>query len=259
MVDRVLTGAWVFLASMRMQARAMRSSQPAVMVSLVQPTVLLLLVGGVQHPTEHSATAAVVGVFLTSLWASTIWSAGGILRREVGQGTLAATLSGVRSPYLVLSGKCLGATLVTGAAIAASTVAGALLLRLPVRLDNPGWLAAGVAVVVFSGTGLGMILTSLFLLTRHGPQLSSALMYPVFILGGLLIPLGVLPVWLRWMALLLSFRWAREFMVGAATGSVRLRTLGVAATLGVGYLLVARVAFARVLHRGRGRGTLELV
>src|SRR5437762_10964880 len=104
MVDRILDGLWVVLTSMRMQVRDMRSSQPALMTSVIQPAVLLLLVGGAQHPVGQSATAAVVGVVLTSLWASTIWAAGGILRREQFQGTLAATLTGIRSSFLVLTG-----------------------------------------------------------------------------------------------------------------------------------------------------------
>ncbi len=256
MGERLADGLWVLTSSARMQARALLSSQPALVVSVIQPAVLLVAVVLTRRPTGAAAEAAVLGVVLTSLWASTIWSAGGILRRERALGTLAAALTGVRSPWLVLGGKCLAATLLSGTATAVTAVAVAVLLGLPAAGYGAGALIVGCLVVVLSGTGLGTLLASLFLLTRHGPQLSSALMYPVFILGGMLIPPELLPLWLRWVALLFSFRWVELFLL---TGGTRWGQLGVAALLGLGYLALARVAFARVLRRARDRGTIELV
>jgi ABC-2 type transport system permease protein len=254
----VIDGLWVLWASMRLQVRDMRSSQPALVVSIVQPAVLLILTAR-SGRADGDVTARVVGVTLTALWAATIWAAGGILRREAFQGTLASSLTGVRPAVLVLAGKCLAATMVTAAMILGTTAVCVLSMRLPVRHQNLPWLAAGCLVVMLAGAALGALLACLFLISRHGLHLSSALMYPVFILGGMLIPPGVLPTVLRWPSWLLSFHWAGEFVVAAAGGRVRLGLFAAAVVLAAGYALAAHAAFTRVLRLARQRGTLELV
>jgi ABC-2 type transport system permease protein len=83
-------------------------------------------------------------------------------------------------------------------------------------------------------------------------------MYPVFILGGLLIPPVLLPRWVGWASTLTSLRWAREFLAGAAVGAPRPADLGMVLLLTAGYAVAGVAAFARVSDLARERGTLEL-
>lgn len=259
MIERLSTGAWVAYAAMRTQNRALRGSPFVVLLGAVQPIVLLLITIGSAGDRDAGATAQlVIGVMLTALWGVTIWTSGNILRVERWQGTLAALVTGVRPPWLILFGKTLGATTYTGAVILASGIGTMAVLRLPIDVAHPLLLLAGVLVVGAAGSALGMLLSCLFLLTRHGPEWSSALMFPVFVLGDMLIPGELLPSPLRWFAMLSPMSWARKFITGAVTGDPRPGALGVLVVLTIGYFGLAGWAFARIIDVARDRGTLDL-
>src|SRR5690348_7355157 len=102
---------------MRTQMRAMRGSPAAVILGVVQPVVFLVITARATPvlPVEQGMRL-VVGVTLTALWASTIWSAGTILRVDLHQGSLALCVVGVRPPFVVFLGKCAGAILQIGRA-----------------------------------------------------------------------------------------------------------------------------------------------
>jgi len=256
--ERLVDNAWVLLAAMRTQARSMRGSPAAVILGVVQPVVFLVVaLKAGQHLSARASTQLVIGVGLTALWGSTIWSAGGILTADRGNGALAATVTGVRSPSLVFLGKCLGATVRSTAVVAVSTVTTVLLLGVPILVRQPGWMLAGLVVVVLSGTTLGMLLSCLFLVTRHATAWSSLLMYPVFIIGGLIIPQHLIPAQLRWLSSLISLRWAAEFLATSAFGAPSWSAFVYLAGLTSGYLVVAVITFRWLLRRARQKGNLE--
>jgi ABC-2 type transport system permease protein len=99
----------------------------------------------------------------------------------------------VHPPWLIPFAKSLGATVHLIAVILASGAVTIAVLRVPLPVANPLLLALGILVVAAAGTALGMLLSCLFLLTRHGGAWSSALMFPVFMLGDMLIPADLLP------------------------------------------------------------------
>ncbi len=258
-----LTSRWaaagsVLWASAGVQART-TAGVFSVLTAIVMPATYLVLTSrAVDHPGPEVATRIVVGVALMALWGTTLWSGGSVLRRELRDGTFGAAVVGVHPPQLVLLGKSLGSTLHAAALVAPTTAVMVWLLHLPVRAAAPGWLAVGVVVVLASGTALGELLACVFLLTRYGPQLSSALMYPIYLLGGLLIPPEALPAVLRPIAAVISLRWATEFLVAAAAGRILVLPLAIAVGLTVGYFAVGHLAFAGIVRRIRRDGRFEL-
>jgi len=255
--DRLRSAAWTFLTAARTEQRSMHGNPLVLINGGFLPVVLLVIAVETQRPTPGRAAEIVVSVMLTGLWAATIWTSGGVLRRERTYGTLARCVCGVESPTLVLFGKSFGATLYGVGMTLASTLGTALVLRLPVALAHPVWIAVGLVTVIVSATTLGALLSCLFLLTRNGVIWSGALMYPVFVLGGLLIPQDVLPVWLRWVPQLLSLRWINEFLAGAAGRTLSLTPLAVAVLLTIAYGVTARLTYRWSIDKARQRGTLD--
>jgi ABC-type multidrug transport system permease subunit len=249
---------WMFLTAARMEARAMRVNPLLLVNSGMLPAVFLVIAVQTGRPHPGNETELVVAVMLTALWGSTVWMSGGVLRRERTYGTLARCVSGVWSPYLVLLGKSLGATLTSVGMILVSTGVTAAAMGLRLSLSHPGWIAVSLIVLVCSATALGALVSCLFLVTRNGLVWSHALMYPVFALGGLLIPTDALPGWLRWAPELISLRWIKECLVGAATGDVALAPLGVALLLTLAYFSAAGFAYRRSVEVSRKEGTLDL-
>jgi ABC-2 type transport system permease protein len=236
----------------------MRGSPVSVILGVVQPVVFLVVaLKAGQHLSARASTQLVIGVGLTALWGSTIWSAGWILTGDRSNGTLAATVTGVHSPSLVFLGKCLGATARSTAVVAASTITTVLVLGAPILVRQPGWMLAGLVVVILSGTTLGMLLSCLFLVTRYATAWAALLMYPVFIIGGLTIPQTMIPVQLRWLSSLISLRWAAEFLATSAFGEPSWHAFLYLAGLTCGYVVVAVVTFRWLLRRARQTGNLE--
>ena len=245
--------------STRTQWEDMRGSPFILLLGVVQPAVLVLvsLLPGAD-PSAEDGTRVAVGTLLTSFWASTVWTSGGILRRERFQGTLARALTGVRDPRLVVWGKSAGASLVSAATVAITVAVTFAVLQQPVRLPDPLSFALGLVVLLISGMTIGMLLGAVFVYSRYGPQLSSAIMYPVFLAGGMLVPLDALPSFTRWVSAAISLRWLQTYFTEAADGTGGGRALLAALALTACYAVAGSVLFRRILHHARVKGDLDL-
>jgi ABC-type multidrug transport system permease subunit len=255
--DRAREAGWTFLTAARTEQRAMHGNPLVLINGGFLPIALLVISTGTRPPSAGRAAEIVVSVMLTALWACTIWTSGGVLRRERTYGTLASCVCGVASPTVILFGKSFGATLYGVGMTLMTTLGTVLVLRLPISFARPVWIAVGLLIVVVSATTLGALMSCLFLLTRNGLIWSGALMYPVFVLGGLLLPPDVLPVWLRWAPQLLSLHWINEFLAGAISGSLSFGALVIALALTLGYAVLAWVTYRWSIDKARQRGTLD--
>jgi ABC-2 type transport system permease protein len=238
----------------------MQGLNPGIIVlAVIQPSEILAITLSTADRLDPAETDRItVAVVLTVLWNTTIWVAGGILRNEVRAGTLAAIPTGAYPGYLILFGKCLGALAHASVVIVTSTAATLVVTRTPVRVERPGWALAGAVVALISGTVLGTLLACLFIRTHYGTQLSGALMYPIYLVGGMLIPPDVLPGPVELLSTLVSLRWASAFISHAVGGSVRPGELAILFGLTVGYAVVAVWLFNRVVHNTRRSGRLVL-
>lgn len=252
-------GYRILVSSARMQILQVRSHPAVSLTAIVQPAVYWLLVGlRGGHPGTDSVSL-LVRILLTSLWGSALWAAGGILRREIGEGTLGRNLASLTDPRLVIIGKCLGSTLlVLGVLVCSGTVL-ALATGTPVSLGGIPLLIGGLLVVALSGTAMGFALSGIFVLTRHAVHVTALLTYPVYIFGGLILPLSMLPGPLTWPSRLVSLYWAAQFLTTAARGIVPpLLPLLALAALTSAYYLAGHLLFSRVVRRARVKGTIDL-
>jgi len=257
MNDRLRAATGAFLTAARTEQRTMHGNPLVLINGGFLPVALLVISVETQPLTPGRAAEIVVSVMLTALWAATIWTSGGVLRRERTYGTLARCVCGVESPTIILFGKSFGATLYGVGMTLATTLATVLLLGLPIDVAHPLWIAVGLLVVVVSATALGAMLACLFLLSQYGVIWSGALMYPVFVLGGLLLPPSVLPIWLRWVPQLLSLHWINEFLAGAIDGRLSLAPLAIAVLLTIAYGVLAWLTFRWSIDQARRKGTLD--
>ncbi|GAA1938375.1 ABC transporter permease [Kitasatospora viridis] len=229
----------------------------SLVLGVVQPAVLLLV--NLSSVTDPAAAGRVVlGVVLMSFWTSTVWNGAGILRLERAEGVLAASLYSCRSALVVLVGKSFGSSLLAVVSVLLTVSLSLAALGQPISVGSPGWLLLGLLVVLLSGTALGVLLSCVFLVSRFGAQISGALMYPVFLLAGLLIPLRMIPRELGALSWIVSFRWAMAFLESCTAGRPALADLGVTVLLSLGYAALGHYAFGYVSRRARVAGTLDL-
>lgn len=259
-MTRARETAWVIWVCARMQVEEMRGNHLGLVLGVVQPCVFLLVtLSAVRDDDAVEQTRWVAAVVLTSVWASTVWISGSILRGERLSGTLARSITGVQPGYIVLFGKSLGATLRNLIVIVAASTSVLLITGTRVEIRSPLWFLAGLLLSALSGVAIGMLLACALLLSSHGAEVAAALMYPVFIVGGLMIPSALLPGALHYVTVLISLSWGQKLLVGAAAGEPPALAVSMLLGLTLMYFALAVVTFARIADRARRVGDLELV
>lgn len=256
---RVTNGAEVVLVCARLQMAEIRTAWIIIAVTIFQPIVFLLvaLLPSADRSAE-AGTRVAVGVALSVSWSATAWGSASVLRRERAMGTLARALAGLVDARLIVLGKGLGASLLSTVWALTTLAVTLVALRQPVSLSNPGSLLLGFLVLLASGSAIGLLIGSVFVVTRYGPQVTAFLTFPVILLGGMLIPPEILPTPLTWVSALISLRWLQEYLVTSAAGSPNLAALGYAVVLTVGYAAAGIALFGGIVDRARREGTLDL-
>lgn len=248
-----------FLLSARLQVAETLSAAPTLLVTIVQPLLFLAIVLLPAGATDPAATTRLVtGALLTAFWSSTVWGAASVLRRDRVYGTLTRVVSGQVDPVVVVLGKGLGASAVSIAMILATTEAAVLVARVPVAVGPAGWALVGLLLAVVSGAAMSLVVGVLYLRTRYAHQLSSALTYPVFLLGGMMIPVSALPEGIQWIPRLISLNWLTIFMTSLAEGAPDFGALVSAVALTAAYLALGVRAMRSAVTRARIGGELDL-
>ncbi|GAA3084380.1 ABC transporter permease [Streptosporangium carneum] len=246
------------LASARVQLKG-ESRMSGVTAGIVQPAVFMTVTMLAAGQAAAGARTA-IGCGLLGLWGAIVWKFGLVLLQERQRGILPGIVSRPTGLVVVLVGKSLGAVLRSTALTVLTVGVVAALAGRPVHIAEPVTFTITALATLVSAVTLGLLLCSVFLLARSAVRIAEALTYPVFILGGLLVPTTVLPDWAQRLSTLVSLRWAAELLFDAAAGRGQqpgdwLLLLATSAC----YAVVAAVGLRVVLRRIRAEGTLELV
>jgi ABC-2 type transport system permease protein len=137
---------------------------------------------------------------------------------------------------------------------------GAVLFGFP--LQGANWLGAclvlGASVLAFSG--LGVLSASYLLIFKRGNPMNWAILGLSSVVGGMLYPISVLPVWLQRVARLIPVTYSLEGMRAAILGHASTRELlpSIAGLLFFALLLlpVSFAIFSWALRRTKVTGTL---
>lgn len=129
----------------------------------------------------------------------------------------------------------------------------------PVAVAHPVLLVATVAVSAAAMTGTATLMAAVFVLTRSARTFQNSLSYPFYLLGGVLVPVALLPEWVQAPARLVFLSWTSDLVRDClAAGPVRaagLRLLVVAVLGGIG-LALGRRALTGAVTRLRSTGTV---
>lgn len=257
--SRASSALSVLVASAVLQVRA-EWHAANVILGVVQPASFLIITALASEGTGRvSIDDAALGSALVALWGATVWASGFILAAERWQGTLSQLLPRPVGLGTVLWGKTLGSTLRSALFIGVTVSVTAALLGHPITIASPAPFAAALVAVIASALVLGLLVACVFVLTRSAGRISEAIMYPVFILGGLLVPISLLPAWVQPISAVVSLRWGGELLRASAAGEPQSGTAWLMLVVTTAaYGVLAKVLFHRVLDKVRKDGTLEL-
>jgi len=128
----------------------------------------------------------------------------------------------------------------------------------PVHIEHPLAFALGIPAAALAVGMLGLIMAATFVLYRASFHLGIATQYPVWIVTGLLVPLSLLPAFVRPISWLLAPTWGFRGMQEAALGGTPWPDIGMCLVLSVVYLAIGGTCLVAFEYVARARGSLRL-
>jgi ABC-2 type transport system permease protein len=247
-------------AAFRFQLATSRRDYGQLMPLFTAPLMTVIFLAIAQQAGRDDLTGhAVLAPALIALWGTSLMVAGEIIDNERWAGTLEGVIATPTPLGVVVLGRVLAVMIVGCLGFVESWLVAALLFDVVVPIPHPGWFIATLAVTVFAMAGTATIMAAVFVLARTARTFQNTLSYPVYVLGGVLVPVELLPAWVQPLARVVFLSWASDLFRDSLTAvpvDRPLARLAVVAVLGALGFAAGRWALRRILEKVRVTGSL---
>jgi ABC-2 type transport system permease protein len=192
------------------------------------------------------------------MWSSVSTSAGSAMQRERWWGTLELLVAAPRHFSLILFPSTLGLASIGIYNLAATLLWGRFAFGIPLTIEHPLPFVLSIVGTVLAFAGLGLLFAVSFVRFRAAWVLGNFFEYPVWLICGFLVPLALLPEWVRPISWVLAPTWGMSAIRESALGGTPLPDLLLCLGLGAVYVAFAVLVTNRVLYDARARGSLSL-
>ena len=238
-----------------------------IFLPLLQVTAYVFIYRAIQAPPEFLGFV-VLGGAMSAYWLNVLWSMASQLYWEKETGNLELYIVAPTSRVAILLGMALGGMFATTLRAVAVITIGSLLFGISMSVTNVPVLIGVFVTTLVALYGMGMLLSSLFLLFgREAWHLSNLLQEPVSLVSGFYFPVRALGQVVAAVASILPITLGldamRQLLFPAMLGSLRFLPptveLGILAGLAVLFLFLAHraLAYFETLARREGRLTVR--
>lgn len=251
-----------FRSGFRLQLSFFRNVPDSLIPLLTGPLFSVVFTMVLRHGGRGDLSGyAVIAPFYMSLWWFAVFSGGFVIQTERSERTIEYLVAAPVGFASVVVGRIATMMLAGAAAFAEVWLFGRYVLRADVTIHHPYVFAASVVLTLFAMTTTALFMANLFVLSRTAVTFSNSASYPVYLLGGILVPVALLPGWLRPISDVVFMSWSARLLRGSLTaGPVAgfSADLGMLALLGAAALGVATAFMSRILRNVRRTGELAL-
>jgi len=251
---RVLALGWLF--HLKMLVRDPFNGLLGVLYPLFFATVAFFMFQAGGDPSllvYASLGAAVMGI-----WSATSTSAGAAMQRERWHGTLELLVASPTPFAVVLLPVTIAMATVGIYSMVATLLWGRLLFGIDLTIEHPVIFVLSIPATVISIGMLGFLLAVAFVRHRAAWALGNMFEYPVWLICGFLVPLTLLPDWVRPISWALAPTWGMNAVRESALGGDPLLDIAMCGALGTVYTLAGVLVADRMLTAARARATLSL-
>jgi ABC-2 type transport system permease protein len=246
-------------AGCRYQLAVVRAAPSELTWLFVAPLYTVIFLTIVRHSGRTDLTAyAVLGPAAMAIVGMAILSAGEFIDRDRWDGILELELLAPASFPLVLLGRILAVVSVGLVAVAEAWLVAGLGFGEWVEIHHPVVFLVTLLLTVAATAGTATALSAIFVLARSARTFQNSLSFPLFVLGGAVVPVSYLPEWIRPVARLVYLSWATD-LLRESTGSGPVEHVlwrwGAIVVLGLAGLVVGMRLVNRVEFRLRMTGT----
>jgi ABC-2 type transport system permease protein len=253
-IVRLLAMGWLF--HFKMISRSAFEGVGNVVYPLFFATVSFFVFRAGDSP--RTLLYASLGAAVMGMWSSVSTTAGGAMQRERWWGTLELLVATPRHFSLVLLPVTLGMATIGIYSLAATLLWGRFLFGVHLSIVHPVLFGLAIVGTVLSFGGLGFLFAVSFVRFRAAWVLGNFFEYPVWLIGGFLVPLALLPAWVHPISWALAPTWGMNAIRESALGGSPLADLGICLALGLGYVALGVLVTERVLRAARVSGSLSL-
>ncbi len=259
---KLIVYARVTAAAFEMALRQTLRDSFVLFAVIIQPIIIALLaLWMLRERGGDYAIFVVVGSGLTGLWSGVLTVSGHNVTGERWTGTL-ELLVGLPTPMAVIVfGKNLANVVLSFASMLVGYAFVSIVIGRPLPIADPLGFTISVLLTLTSLVALGLILAPLFLVNPEVRSWQNAVEFPVYMLGGFLFPIALLPGWTTPLSYALAPYWASQALHATSSGESAETVLvswGMMLVLTALYVVIAARLFSVMLRRVREEATLNV-
>ena len=199
-----------------------------------------------------------LGAAVMGIWTATSVAAGSALQRERWYGTLEILVAAPAHFSLILLPIGLATACIGIYCMATTLLWGRLLFGINFPLEEPLLFALAVPATLLSIGALGFLIAVAFARYRTSWALGSLTEYPIWLICGFLVPLTLLPDWVRPISWVLAPTWGMSAIRESSTGGTPLPDVAMCFALGAVYVTMGVLLTETVLRAARAKASLSL-
>lgn len=249
-----------FLAGFRVELRLLLANPDSFIPLLTAPLFTLIFLAIVRHGGRHDLQPdALMAPVLMTLWWFALYEGGKVVTSDRWEGLLESVLAAPVSFASVIFGRI--AAMMGFGLIGFFEVwgVGEAFFGVGIPFEHPTALALTLLVTVFAMAATAVVFAALFVMTRNATTFTNSASFPFYVLGGVFVPIAILPGWIRWVSPAIFLSWSSD-LLRASLRTAEMHDfwgrLGMVALLGCASLAIGRVVLSIVLRRMRVTGEL---
>ncbi len=230
---------------------------------VVQPLIVALLAIYMLRDTEgFQAIYVIVGSVMTGLWSGTLFFSSFNIEFERWTGNLENIVGSPSHLATVIVGKTLANTTMSLSSMVFGFSLAALIFGFQLTIAYPIAFVVSLLLTVVALISMGLVISPLMSTNPGATVWANALEFPVYIVGGFLFPVLLLPVWTTPISYVLAPYWAARALHASSSGNAPLSDVLLSWVLlfvfSVAYWFISAWLFRVLLRRAREEATLGL-
>jgi ABC-2 type transport system permease protein len=251
-----------FLAGFRLELRIIRSHPDALMPLFTAPLFAIIFMAIVRQSGRHDLEpdALMAPVLMTLLWVA-LQHAGTLMAGDRWQALLEPAVAAPTSLATVLFGRVLSLMCFGLLSFFEVWIVGRLVFGVSIPFEHPLVLVATLVCTALSMAGLAVAFSALLVMTRNAYTFTNSASFPLYLLGGVFVPVAILPGWIQPVSSVLFVSWSSDLLRASlreAPVEDFWSRLGMVVFLGAASFAIGRTILHFVLRKMRANGELSL-
>lgn len=209
---------------------------------------------------EQDILLAVIGSGLMGVWLASAFITAYNVLVERWSSTLELLIAAPSSLQLWILGRSLASTTLSLISMLVTLSCAYFVIHVKLTIKYPFLFVLMMLIIALTLTFLGSIISSLFVLTRAAEALIDVMVYPIYILSGLVFPISILPSWLQPLSFCMPLHWASVGLQATMQGDIStvIKSLFILLIMGVLLAILSTLCYRTIEKRVRNHATLAL-